>query len=185
MTVTDIRPRQLAHALTERAQPAVLESHQPVCAGSVRPVQRIAVVTTGPASREMVSAVRRMAGDNLIIRFIERQGQPSTTAVQAPAGSSSLTPWSNWADVVITDAHDDSIAESVLFGYLPVVAIPKHRLGSHAARHALKVAHRWSCRGLALQLDLEKPIATLLQSAAGMRTKPRECTTNGAVWISA
>lgn len=187
MTDIDIgmRPVPVLGAPVQQGPAAVLESHQITCVSGTRSVQRLAVLTTGPASSAMVSAVRKMTTGGEIVRFIERDGlAPAKSGRAKPANLRSLTPWSEWADVVITDANEDSIAEAVEFGFVPVVGMPKKRIGSSAARHAREVVHPWTSRGLAMQLCLTRPVLSLLHCAAGVRTTERVAPT-GVVWKSA
>lgn len=184
MTDMDITMRPVLDEPVQRGPLAVLGSHQIICA-PVHSVQRLAVLTTGAASSAMVSAVRKMVTRGEIVRFIERDDhvQPSAAPAQ-PVALHSLTPWWDWADVVITDANDDSIAEAVEFGFVPVVGMPTKRFGSSAARHARELVHPWTCRGLALQMNLSRPVLSLLHSAAGVRATQRVAPT-GVVWKSA
>jgi hypothetical protein len=185
MTDIDIGMRPVVDSPVQRAPLAALESHQITCVPGTRSVQRLAVLTTGPASSAMVSAVRKMVTRGEIVRFIERDGPASAKCAKGkPANLRSLTPWFEWADVVITDANEESIAEAVEFGFVPVVGMPKKRIGSSAARRARDVVHPWTCRGLAMQLCLAKPVFSLLHCAAGVRTTQRTAPT-GVVWKSA
>lgn len=163
------------------ARVSALEAYQPACVSPTGPMRRIAVLTTGPASRELVSAVRKMTPANDIVRFVECDELSSASFDEPPAGLDNLSPWWEWADVVVTDASDDSIAESVELGFVPVVAVPRKRLGSGKARRALSVIHPWSSRGLALHLCLDKPSHNLLESAAHLRTTVRTAPV-GIVW---
>lgn len=182
MTEIDIRMQPVFDVPVQPGPLGTLSTHQMTCIQGTRSVQRLAVLTTGPAGSAMVSAVQKIVTRGEIVRFIERDGQVPATV--HPAGLRSLTPWWEWADVVITDANDESIAEAVEFGFVPVVGMPKKRFGSSAARRARELVHPWTCQGLALQMSLSRPVLSLLHAAAGVRTTQRVAPT-GAVWKSA
>lgn len=150
---------------------SVLDTHQVACVSSARPVQRIVVITSRPASHTVVSAVQDMLTSGQTVRWIEH-GQHNGPDVEAfgPA-LDGMTSWWEWADVVITEARDESIADCVERGFVPVVAMPKRHRDPLGARRALKTVHPWSSRGLALQLCLTKPAPGVLQAAVGIRAQ--------------
>ena len=148
---------------------SVQVSYQPTCVWPEHPVRRIAVLTNGPAQPALIAAIEKMIGPDQWVRWIERHHGLDTAARSAV---DDFSPWWDWADVVVTDATDRSIAECVERGAVPAVALPSQRRSAES-RRALDVVHAWSARGLALQLRLDEPSPGLLESAAGVRARRR------------
>ena len=153
--------------------PTALAEYQPTCVWPVRPLRRIAVLTSGKPSAALVAAVAAVVGDDQWVRWVERGEIHDDEQQETRRALDQLAPWWEWADVVITDASDQSIAECVGHGWVPAVGLPPPRDHSVDARRALELVHRWSARGLALHLSLDHPSTSLLASAAGLRTRRR------------
>ncbi len=151
--------------------PSAMLDYLPTCVWPSRPVRRVAVLTFGPPHPELVSAVDQLTGDDRWFRWV-RRGPMTDSEEQEPGDPvDELAPWPEWADAVITDADDRSIAECVASGRVPAVGLPSaHPVD---ARRSLELVQPWSARGLALHLALDQPSIGLLESAAGMRTRRR------------
>ena len=153
-------------------RPNALVDYTPTCVWPSRPVRRIAVLTFGPPHPQLVSAIDRLVGADRWVRWVRRGEPADDDQEQAREAFDELAPWSEWADVVITDADDRSIAECVANGWVPAVGLPSSRYPADA-RRSLDLVQPWSARGLALHLALDHPSLGLLESAAGMRTRRR------------
>ena len=144
--------------------------YAPTCVWPSHRVRRIAVLTYGPPHPQLVSAVGQLAGPDRWFRWVQRGPVLDLDKTDARTAFDELAPWQDWADAVITDADDRSIAESVANGLVPVVGLPTSRFPLDA-RRALDVVQPWSARGLALHLSLGRPSLGLVESAAGLRTR--------------
>lgn len=134
-------------------------------------MRRIAVLTAASPHPQFVGAVDQLVGPDRWVRWVYRGPLADADDEQSRDDLDEMAPWWEWADVVITDADDRSIAECVVHGRVPVVGLSSSRFTGDA-RRSLELVHSWSTRGLALHLSLEHPSVGLLESAAGMRTRP-------------
>ncbi len=172
MTDIDTRPLLRSDDAAPATPSSVLAAHHAACVWPSRPAQRIAVITSRSASSAVVSAVREMLTGDQIVRWVEQGPHAHQTSDQTLSRSNDMTSWWEWADVVITEPRDESIADCVERGFVPVVAMTRRLRDPLGARRALQTVHPWSSRGLALQLCLTKPAPGVLQAAMGVRALP-------------
>ena len=151
---------------------SVLRDYSPMCVWPSHPVRRIAVLTSAPPHPELVSAMDNLAQGNRWFRWVQHGRLADPEDERSRQAFAELAPWWEWADVVVADADNRSIAECVTRGRVPVVGLPSVRFPLDA-RRSLDVVGPWSANGLALHLSLARPSLGLLESAAGMRTRRR------------
>lgn len=157
---------------TDPPGPSVMLEYAPTCVWPSRPVRRVAVLTFGPPHPQLVSAVEKLSSDDRWFRWVRRGRVADPEQDQDRQAFDELAPWSEWADAVISDADDRSIAECVVSGRVPAVGLPSWHFPVDS-RRSLELVQPWSKRGLALHLSLDQPSLGLLESAAGMRTHRR------------